>query len=257
MTLQVGHPAWIAKTTHIATVADFRVDDMALEGQGAPLAPAFHSFLFKKQLTDKLAVINLGGIANISLVDGDQTQGWDTGPANALMDEICRRHFACEYDANGELAAQGHVNPNLLQQLLQDPYFALPAPKSTGRDYFNERWLERQLQDCANTLFPLDLLSTLNQLTVETLAIELEKTACPQIIVCGGGAFNQTLLARLRKRLPSSNIQTSLDWGIDPNAMEAMMCAWLAHQRLNQQPVDLRQVTGSKRPCVLGGLWIP
>ncbi|MFA6699778.1 MAG: anhydro-N-acetylmuramic acid kinase [Thiomicrospira sp.] len=256
MSLQLGHPALIAKHCALPTAADFRIDDMALGGQGAPLAPVFHRQLFP-HLPRPHVLVNIGGIANISLIHHDTVLGYDTGPGNALMDEVCRHHFACDYDKAGALAAQAQPDAALLQHLLAHPYFQQRPPKSTGRDLFNQTWLAAYLKQ---GLDPLTLLSTLNQFSVESLARALEQHTLPHhtpCIICGGGAYNTTLLQRLQTRLPSLRIQTSLDYAIEPNAIEAMMCAWLAHQRVNERPIDLRLITGSQRPAILGGLWQP
>lgn len=257
MSLQIGHPAVIAKHTGLVTVGDFRIDDMALSGQGAPLAPAFHRTLIDDQQT--ACFINIGGISNISVIKPDgETLGYDTGPGNGLMDEICQQYFNQAYDPNGEIAAAGKVNQAWLAQLLKHHYFKRPAPKSTGRETFNQAWLDsqidRQLDSAEN------LISTLNQFTVESLAQAIEqhqlpdKTAC---YICGGGALNLTILHRLQNRLPNLHIQSIQQLGFDPNAIEAMMCAWLAKQRLENIPVDLTNITGSSRPAILGGIWQP
>lgn len=256
MSLQVGHPAMIAKHCQLPTIADFRIDDMALGGQGAPLAPAFHQHLFP-QLPRPHVLINIGGIANISVITHNSVLGYDTGPGNGLMDEVCRRHFGCDYDKSGALAAQAQPDTPLLERLLTHSYFQQRPPKSTGRDLFNQTWLRAYLPP---DLDPLTLLSTLNQFSVESLARALEQHTLPRdtpCIICGGGAYNTTLLQRLQARLPHLRIQTSLDYAIEPNAIEAMMCAWLAYQRLNQQPIDLRLITGARRAAILGGLWLP
>lgn len=257
MSLQIGHPAIIAKQTNITTVADFRVDDMALGGQGAPLAPSFHQALLHNH-HKPVCVVNIGGIANISYIDMDnKVIGFDTGPGNALMDEICQQSFDLDYDQNGELAAQGQVNHTLLNTLLSDPYFQQPTPKSTGRDKFNQPWLLKHLPQ---NIEPTDLLATLNELTVETIGAELMKLELPNqtaCLICGGGAYNQTLLKGLQTKLPNLTIQSSEQLGFNPNAVEAMMCAWLAKQRLDHTEIDLTQITGASRPAVLGGLWHP
>ena len=257
MSLQIGHPAIIAKRTGIQTAADFRPDDMALGGQGAPLAPAFHQQLFD-QNNKTHCVINIGGIANISLLRPDQAPlGFDTGPGNCLMDEVCQLHFDEDYDRAGQRAAQADVDPALLRHLLADPYFSQPAPKSTGRETFNQAWLLKHIQQ---PIEPNQLISTLNQLTVETLAQALESLKLPAnslCTICGGGAYNLTLLNRLQTRLPGLVIQTSQQYNIDPNAIEAMMCAWLAYQRIEHLEINLTQITGAQRPAILGGLWHP
>lgn len=255
MSLQIGHPAIIAKQTGITTVADFRVDDIALGGQGAPLAPVFHQALFQQQ-KHPLCLINIGGIANISLLNNNATAtGFDTGPGNGLMDEFCQQAFQLNYDPNGEIAAQAEPDNDLLNQLLTHPYFSQAAPKSTGRDVFNQAWWSQHTKP---ELTPQQILSTLNQLTVETLALELDKLKLPantNCLICGGGAYNKTLLNRLQRRCPNLIIDTTASLNIDPNAIEAMMCAWLAKQRLELQPIDLRQISGSSRPVILGGIW--
>lgn len=265
MSLQIGHPAFIAKQTGIDTVADFRIDDLAVGGQGAPLAPAFHQALFKPQ--SACCVLNIGGIANISYLDphARTLTGFDTGPGNALMDEICQRHFGCDYDANGAIAQTGQVDATLLQGLLQHPYFQQPPPKSTGRETFNLAWLEAHLQN--RQLAPEDLLATLSEFTAATVAIAIQQLGISQsdlsqgdlsqgdLWVVGGGAYNTDLLSRLQKRLAHLNVASSLSIGIHPNAVEAMMCAWLAQQRLHNHAVALSGITGATRNVVLGGLW--
>lgn len=255
MSLQIGHPAIIAKQTGITTVADFRVDDVALGGQGAPLAPVFHQALFLQQKRP-LCLINIGGIANITVLDQNTpTIGFDTGPGNGLMDEFCQQAFQQDYDPNGEIAAQAAPERNLLNQLLTHPYFSQSAPKSTGRDVFNQAWWSQYAKP---EITPQQILSTLNQLTVETLALELDKLNLPintTCLICGGGAYNKTLLNRLQQRCPNLIINTTSSLNIDPNAIEAMMCAWLAKQRLDLNPIDLRQISGSTRPVILGGIW--
>ncbi|MBE0493674.1 MAG: anhydro-N-acetylmuramic acid kinase [Thiomicrospira sp.] len=257
MSLQIGHPAIIAKQTNITTVADFRVDDMALGGQGAPLAPSFHQALFQ-DLKKPACVINIGGIANLSYLNAEgEASGFDTGPGNALMDEVCQQLFKLDYDSNGDLAAQGQINQTLLSALLSDPYFQQPTPKSTGRDKFNQAWL---LKFAPLDIDPIDLLATLNQLSVETIAAELVKLDLPDqttCLICGGGAYNQTLLKGLQAKLPNLSIQSTEQAGVNPNAIEAMMCAWLAKQRLDHVEIDLTRITGASRPAVLGGLWHP
>nr|WP_281357440.1 anhydro-N-acetylmuramic acid kinase [Thiomicrorhabdus cannonii] len=255
MSLQIGHPAFIAKQTCIDTVADFRIDDLAVGGQGAPLAPAFHQALFKPQRA--CCVLNIGGIANISYLDpaAGRVAGFDTGAGNGLMDEICQRHFNREYDRNGEIAATGRVNQALLQTLLTHPYLQAPYPKSTGRDTFNIAWLDAQLQNTA--IAPQDLLATLSEFTAASVAVAVNQLGVSQgdLWVVGGGAYNSDLLARLQKRLPALEVASSLSVNIHPNAVEAMMCAWLARQRIHNRTIALTDITGARRNVVLGGLW--
>lgn len=256
MSLQIGHAAFIAKQTGIQTAADFRVDDMANGGQGAPLAPAFHQALLGDQAP--IALVNIGGIANISFLGkNNQVVGFDTGPGNGLMDEICQTqlHQACDF--NGDIAAQHAVNDELLNRLMAHPYLKLSAPKSTGRDTFNSTWLKQISQDFPG-LSIQQLISTLNQFTVNSIILGLEqlKQKPNELLVCGGGALNTTLLNRLQNQLPYS-VNTTETHNINPNALEAMMCAWLGIQRINNQPIQLTKITGAKVDSILGGLWQP
>lgn len=256
MSLQIGHPAFIAKQTGITTVADFRIDDMANGGQGAPLAPAFHQYLF--QAHSPIALINIGGIANISFIDNQQVMGFDTGPGNGLMDEVCQKYLNCAYDHNGQIAAAHPINIDLLNALMAHPYFNQPAPKSTGRETFNFAWLSNSVQTLCPNIPAEQLVSTLNQFTVNTLALalkQLPKTP-DSLLICGGGAFNPTLMKRLAQQT-GCEVHTTDYHHINPHAMEAMMCAWLAHQRLNHTPIALSSVTGATKPSVLGGIWHP
>jgi len=273
MTLQIGHPALIAKATAIQTAGDFRVDDMALNGQGAPFAPAFHQVLFQQD--SPCFVVNIGGIANISYLPGknDSIQaplGCDTGPGNALMDEMCQEYFDRPFDQDGQLAKHGKINHALLAQLLEHAYFSQPQPKSTGRETFNINWLKTQLEDFSqkadSTLSNLDLISTLNALTSSSIATEIQHVIQQQRItdltdipvwIVGGGAFNQQLIKGIQDQLIHCKVQSSQVKQINPNAIEAMMCAWLAKQRIDNQPVALSQVTGASSDAVLGGLWHP
>lgn len=255
MSLQIGHPAFIAKNTGITTVADFRIDDMANNGQGAPLAPAFHQKLFGN--TVGTAVVNIGGISNITFLDQQKTLGFDTGPGNGLMDEYCEQFFNCSYDADGKMAQTGQVNMALLSDLMQEPYFRLPAPKTTGKDLFNSDWLNPFLAKYSN-VSKKDILSTLNQLTVDTIIQGLNTLPSQpkRLLICGGGAENKTLISRLQAQL-SYPVKTTQSVGVPPHAIEAMMCAWLAEQRLNNTPIALQHITGATKDSVLGAVWHP
>ncbi|WP_127470137.1 anhydro-N-acetylmuramic acid kinase [Thiomicrorhabdus aquaedulcis] len=282
MSLQIGHPALIAKTLGITTVADFRMDDMAVGGQGAPFAPAFHQPLFAAKglqkeasgsIQDDYFVVNIGGIANISFLPANGlVLGFDTGPGNALMDEICQHHFNQPYDSNGQLAAQGTINATLLSALLNHSYFSQPAPKSTGRDVFNQAWLNQTLkQHALEDLNAHTVLCTLCELTAQSIAQSILKTyeqhtlapaatlskLNPCLVwVCGGGAFNGHLMQRLQHHLPFFSVSSSQTCHINPHAIEAMMCAWLAKQRIEHKPVALSAVTGATRDVILGGVWM-
>lgn len=266
MTLQIGHPAFIAKKTAITTVADFRVDDMALGGQGAPFAPAFHKALFSQE--NPCFVVNIGGIANVSCLPGKQTNqkliGWDTGPGNALMDEVCHAELNIAYDPSGVNARQGTIQNELLNELLKHPYFLANYPKSTGRDTFHAKWVKSVLSNLNLEISTIDLLATLCELTAQSIAQQIQSvefsstnTKPINVWVVGGGAYNDFLLERIQRHLKTYCVASSHLTNINPNAVEAMMCAWLAEQRITNQPVGLASVTGARRNAILGGIWHP
>ena len=269
MSLQIGHPAFIAKQTGIDTVADFRIDDLAVGGQGAPLAPTFHQKLFtgnSDKNSDGTYVINIGGIANISYLDNKTgtLYGFDSGPGNALMDELCQQKFSCSFDKNGSLAKSGQIKAGLLKQLLQHPYLKQAFPKSTGRETFNSAWLQDQLATNNQSISDHDLLATLCELTARSIQLGVEQitqqlgvtsSASRSIWIVGGGAYNAHLIDRVQHALPDYRVQSSLAIEINPNAVEAMMCGWLAQQRIDLKPIPLRSITGAQRDVLLGGLW--
>jgi len=264
MSIQIGHPAMIAKTTGITTVGDFRVDDMALGGQGAPFAPAFHSQLFAN--SSPTFVVNIGGIANLSYLapksDNMQILGWDTGPGNALMDDTCQKQLNTAYDPLGQNARNGTVHKILLKLLLEHPYFKLTAPKSTGRETFHSSWVQTIITENNLTLNTADLLATLCELTAVTIAqqiltLDVFGTDKTPVWIVGGGAFNDYLITRIQAHLPHCTVANSMQNAVNPDAVEAMMFAWFAHQRLQQIPVPLASVTGAKRNGVLGAIWHP
>ena len=262
MSLQIGHPAFIAKQTGIDTVADFRIDDLAVGGQGAPLAPSFHQQLFKSE--QACYVVNIGGIANVSYLNSENASlyGFDTGPGNALMDEICQQKFAVGFDNNGEIAKRGQVHQALLQALLTHPYFQQAFPKSTGRETFNHLWLKSQLESIGHEINSEDLVSTLCEFTAQSIQLGLLQLAkqlkapIGQIWIVGGGAYNPELIKRIQQALPDYNVASSLTTNLNPNAIEAMMCGWLAQQRIDGKAIALTSITGSSRNVVLGGLWL-
>ena len=253
--LQLGDANVIAERTGITTVADFRRRDIAAGGQGAPLLPIFHAAMLRDP-NEARAVLNLGGIGNLTLlpVDGAVT-GFDTGPANGLMDAWCEHHLGTAFDAAGAFAARGHIDDALLARLLGNPYFALPAPKSTGRDQFHLGWLDAQLQGV--TIAPEDVQATLCELTAASIANAL-RTAQPEtkrVLVCGGGVHNPVLLARLAARLPAIAIESTAVHGLDPDFVEAMAFAWLARETLAGRPGNLPEVTGARGLRVLGAIY--
>lgn len=256
-TIQLNAPALLAELTGIDVIADFRSRDMAAGGQGAPLVPAFHAAQFPPNGTR--VVLNLGGIANITVLDADGTiRGFDTGPANMLMDAWVRRHRQLAFDTNGEWAASGHPLPLLLQSMLEDPWFAMPPPKSTGRDDFNEAWLIGKLRACYGTekeRWPkaVDIQATLLQLTVRSVATAIRQYASEarEVLACGGGAKNTVLMAALQSALPCP-VETTDHYGLPAQWVEAAAFAWLAWCYDNARQAGLPAVTGARRPTVLG-----
>ncbi len=259
--LQVGDPATIAIGTGVATVADFRRADIAAGGQGAPLVPPFHAWLFGRG-ADPSVVLNLGGIANLTVLDaaGSVALGFDTGPGNILLDRWTLACTGRAFDAGGALAASGRVHGALLERLLADDYFSLPPPKSTGFEYFNLGWLEQHLDGLATTLDPRDVQATLAELSARSVAAAIERHAADtrRLLVCGGGAHNVDLLARLQRHLlPGIAVSSTLDAGLHPDWVEAVAFAWLAMRRIAGQPGNLPVVTGASRQVVLGALHSP
>ena len=255
-TLQLNNPALLAELTGIAVVADLRSRDVAAGGQGAPLVPAFHRRLFGRADRDR-AVLNLGGIANLTLLGADgRTAGWDCGPANALMDHWCQAHTGQAYDRDGQWAARGQVLPPLLQALLSEPYFALPPPKSTGRDLFHPAWLAQHLAHAAPAA-PVDVQATLAELTAQVCANDLRRhaPATGELIVCGGGARNGHLMRRLQALLPGCTVTSSEHHGLPPEQVEAAAFAWLAQQCVQGLPGNLPAVTGARGPRILGAIY--
>jgi len=256
-TVQLNAPALLAERTGIAVVADFRSRDVAAGGQGAPLVPAFHRAVFAAAGED-VAVLNLGGFANLSLLYADgRTLGFDTGPANVLLDYWAQRHTAQPFDRDGAWAAGGTVVAALLHALLADPYFSRVAPKSTGRDDFHPAWLERHLAALATAPAPQDVQATLAALTARSVADALLR-AMPRVarvVVCGGGARNADVLRRLQAELAGVRCEPSDPHGIPAEQVEAAAFAWLARQTLLGLPGNLPAVTGAAGPRVLGAIY--
>ena len=251
-TLQIGDPNIIAERTGIDVVADFRRRDVAAGGEGAPLMPAFHAAVFAAA-GETRAVVNIGGMANVTLLSADGgVAGFDTGPGNCLLDAWTRRHRGDAFDQDGRWAAMGRIHDGLLQQLLAEPYFTLRPPKSTGRDAFSDDWLEARLARLG-PIAPADVQTTLAELTARTIADAIGPVSA--VFVCGGGAFNSDLLARLRGALPGARIESTAALGLAPQHVEASGFAWLAHRYLEALPGNLPAVTGARHQAALGGLY--
>jgi anhydro-N-acetylmuramic acid kinase len=257
-TLQLGDPNVIAEATGIVTVADFRRRDMAAGGQGAPLAPAFHAAMLNTDAVDRV-VVNLGGIANITVLPGDRAgtvTGFDTGPASCLLDAWAERHLGEPFDRDGRFAASGRVDAGLLAAFLREPYFDQAPPKSTGREVFHPAWLQRHLD--GTSIKPADVQATLLALTARTVAdaVRAHASAAGEILVCGGGVHNPVLMSALAAELAPLPVRSTATRGIDPDYVEAMLFAWLARERLHGRPIaDVASVTGARGARVLGGIY--
>jgi len=258
---QLGDPNRITYQTGVPVVADFRRMDLAAGGQAAPLAPLIHSVLFHPFGQDNnadQAVVNIGGIANISWLPAttsDKTLGFDCGPGNCLMDAWCRAHLQQAFDTAGQWASSGQVHAELLNNLLQDDYLQRPAPKSTGREYFTLSWLQQHYAQL-NQLPNEDVQATLLQLTATSIANAINDCGeAERVIVCGGGVHNQTLMQALSISLPNSHVISSNDIGVSADAIEALLFAWLAKQRMSDQHIDTRHITGAEKPILLGNIF--
>ena len=251
-TLQIGDPNRIVEHTGITTVADFRRRDMAAGGQGAPLAPAFHRAVFSAQ-DQVTAVVNIGGVANVTVLYPDgRILGFDTGPGNTLMDAWSRQHRNQPYDANGDWAASGPLDNRLLERLLDDAYFELPPPKSTGPEYFNPVWMRSRL---GGSVSVVSVQRTLLELTAVTIATALSQEQPQRIAICGGGAHNAALMDRLRSLLDPAEVCTTEVLGIHPDWVEAAAFAWLAHRTMTSQSGNEPSVTGASGYRVLGAIY--
>lgn len=254
-TLQIGDNNQIVARTGITVVGDFRRRDIALGGQGAPLVPAFHQALLGHP-TERRMVLNIGGIANLSmLIPGQPVRGYDTGPGNMLMDAWIWRQCGKPYDKDAQWATTGTVMIPLLQSMLSDPWFSLPAPKSTGREYFNYGWIERQLSAFPG-IHPRDVQATLTELTAVSISEQvLLSGGCDRLMVCGGGSRNPLLMARLAALLPGTEVSSTDEAGISGDDMEALAFAWLAWRTIAGLPGNLPSVTGAREASVLGAIF--
>lgn len=253
-TIQLCNPALLAELNGITVVADFRSRDVAAGGQGAPLVPAFHQVLFSNPQIHRI-IVNIGGICNLtSLEPGGEVYGFDCGPGNMMMNAWCLRHTSKIYDENGSWAESGRVIPGLLDKLLTLPFFSLPPPKSAGRELFSPAWLESHLTGDER---PADVQATLLQLTILAIA-ESVRAYFPnaaEVYLCGGGARNGTLVARLRTAMPGKKVELTDSLGVDADWLEAFAFAWLARQAIHGIPANLPAVTGAKGARLLGAIY--
>ncbi|MBI6855336.1 MULTISPECIES: anhydro-N-acetylmuramic acid kinase [Pseudomonas syringae group] len=254
--IQIGNPALLAELTEITVVSDFRRRDIAAGGQGAPLVPAFHEALFDDN-KDRRAVLNIGGFSNLSIIESDRpVSGFDCGPGNVLLDAWIQSQRHQSFDKDGAWAASGQVDPALLKGLLSDQFFLTKGPKSTGREVFNLGWLHHHLFQLP-TVAPENVQATLLELTALTITESLQaaQSSTSELLVCGGGAHNVALMDRLAALLPETKVSSTAKFGVDPDWVEAMAFAWLAHCCLESVPANRPTVTGARGLRVLGAIY--
>ncbi len=253
-TAQLNNPSLLAELTSCNVVADFRSRDVAAGGQGAPLAPAFHEGVFSSA-DETRVVANIGGIANLTvLVPGNAVRGFDCGPGNCLMDAWIGKHQGKSHDENGAWATQGQVLPELLTRFLNDTYFQLTPPKSTGRDLFNMVWLASHLEGNER---PQDVQATLLALTAKTIVDHIARYAptAARILVCGGGANNGALLADIAHLFSCGSVERTDTYGVPAQQVEALAFAWFALRAIERRPLDMTATTGAAHPCILGAIY--
>lgn len=255
-TLQLGDPNTIAQLTGITTVADFRRRDMAAGGEGAPLAPLLHRNCFRSDSSNRV-IVNIGGISNITVLEkSGSCIAFDTGPGNVFLDYWVEKNTGKTYDEDGAWAATGHVDPALMALLRDDPYFAAPPPKSTGRELFNAAWLETKLAALDTAPPAATVQASLLELTAETITRAIqESTAADEIYICGGGAHNSALMARLQALSGTAKVASTSTIGVDPDWVEATAFAWMAKQTCEGKAIDTSALTGARQPIILGGIY--
>lgn len=262
MSLQLGAPAVIAERTGIPVAADFRVDDIASGGEGAPLVPVLDQFLLRersRRSRNPIATLNIGGIANITVLSrGKVTSAYDIGPGNCLLDRAAGRLLGRRMDRGGGIAATGTVLPRLLRLLLAHPFMKRPVPRSTGVEEFGDEYLERVLsRRAAKSASSRDILATLAEAAAVSIAGELASRRVVEVWISGGGVHNVHLMNRIQSLAPGIRCHDTAHLGIDPDYKEAVLFALLGLCRIEERPLDLRRITGSRRPRILGGLWLP
>lgn len=253
-TIQLNDPARLAELTGIDVVADFRRRDMAAGGQGAPLVPAFHEALFRRA-DRSVAIVNIGGIGNVTaLPAGAPTLGFDTGPGNVLLDGWARRHLGTDFDEDGRWAAAGRTDVGLLDELMREPFLAMPPPKSTGRELFGLAWLDERLPAKYD---PADVQATLVEFTARSIVVAIREYAprTQEVYLAGGGARNPTLVGRITRLAAPWRVETTDVLGVPTAQVESMAFAWLALKCVRREPVDMTAVTGARQPRILGALY--
>lgn len=258
VSLQLGAPAVIAERTNIPVAADFRLTDVAAGGEGAPFIPVLDTILFARHGKGvRLGALNIGGISNITVIDnGDVLRAYDIGPGNSLLDTSMLRFNGRRVDRGGRCAARGEVLSQLLEKALAHPYFRRRPPKSTGVEEFGSLFLDELLTEFRESSVN-DVLRTMIELTVRTIAAAVKKEKCEELWISGGGLKNAFLCSRLREELSEVVFRDFREIGVEPDYKEALLFGYLGDLRLKEKAVDLRHITGSKKENILGGLWLP
>ena len=253
-TWQIGDPNILAELTGITVVADFRRRDVAAGGQGAPLLPVFHDQVFRSNDEDRV-IVNLGGIANITVLRrGTIVTGFDTGPANRLLDAWISLHQRRDFDAGGAWASSGRCDDALLAGLLDEPYLSLPPPKSTGRELFNLPWLQSKLGLISRKAE--DVQATLQQFTAISVSAAVRKYAHgASLYLCGGGAHNSALQGAIARLVAPTRVASTVALGLDPDYVEAVAFAWFARRTLEGLTSSAASVTGARGARILGGVY--
>ena len=264
ISIQLGCPNVFAKNTLIKVVSDFRKHDIENGGEGAPLAPLFHDYIFKEHKKKRI-IVNIGGISNISLLRNSHNSkvlGHDTGPGNTLIDSWMKNNYDNDFDKDGIIANKHHVNENLLNIFLKDNYFKKIGPKSTTTEYFCYDWIIEKIKSNKILLSKGDVLATLTELTAISItnSIKNNYSFCDEIFICGGGAFNKTLVSNIKKsakKILQNDIlvETTETLGFNPKSIEAGLFAWLAMCKVNNIKLNYTEVTGAKDPCTLGQIY--
>lgn len=260
--MQLINASVLAAETSIDVVSDFRSMDIALGGQGAPLVPLFHQAIYQqlqttleiKENDHALVFLNIGGISNISIIEPKPLRGFDTGPGNVLLDAWIYHVCQFRYDNNGVFASSGHCDHQLLELLLDEDFFSLPAPKSCGRELFNLNWLKQKISELPIQITDADVMATLVELTCFPIVKSVEYLPHGQLLVCGGGVKNKCIMNALAKQLPTWQVIATDDIGVSSDFMEAMAFAWLAYQSINGYSGNAPQVTGAKRAEICGAI---
>ncbi len=254
-TMQIGDAHQLSFHTGITSVSDFRRKDIAAGGEGAPLAPAFHLQVFHSPQENR-AILNIGGISNLTYIGKNNTcYGFDCGPGNALLDAWIYRHQQQQYDKAGSWASSKQVHTALVERLMSDSFIHETPPKSTGKEHYNLQWLDQQLTEFSE-LEAAQVQASLSAFTCESIALSIHQHMpdIDRLIICGGGIHNQHLIAQLKSRLSGISIESSEEYGIHPDWVEAIAFAWLARQTIHQKPGNLPEVTGASRPLILGSI---